>query len=193
MTALSHTTQLSSTTLRIMKEWKKKLESIFQLHVVNSMTDLSSTTTPFIKTLSDIRTFSIIWQFRPSTEFFKDVFSAITVPSPTAHSTICVVLMVQLGEINDGLFPSSNNWVQILKIFKKTRFCYLQRVSQNDIERIPSGWLHNNSVSCWLVYQTYRMAISLHNIWLYRHCMHVYLACPCIKSYCPLFPLIQIV
>lgn len=51
----------------------------------------SSIMTPFIRTLSDIRTFELIKQFAPITHRFNDVYLEIVAALPTAHSTICFV------------------------------------------------------------------------------------------------------
>lgn len=85
-------------------------------------------TTPFIRTLSDIRVLELTSQLLPNTQFLIEVFSKIVVLSPTAHCDICVDLIVLPGAINGGacIFvfsdKSPNNFSQYVKILKQNSF-----------------------------------------------------------------------
>lgn len=59
-------------------------------------------TTPFIRTLFEIRVFILTTQFGPMQQFFNDVFSIIVALSATAQFDICVERTSLCGDINGG-------------------------------------------------------------------------------------------
>lgn len=65
---------------------------------------LSSMTTPFVRTLFEMRVFMLTVQFAPTMEFFSDVFSVIVAWSLTAVSVICVDRTLACADISGGAF-----------------------------------------------------------------------------------------
>lgn len=61
-------------------------------------------TTPFIRTLFEMRVFMLTLQFGPMQQFFSDVFSAMVALSATAQFVICDERTLLCGDINDGGF-----------------------------------------------------------------------------------------
>lgn len=61
-------------------------------------------TTPFIRTLFEMRVFMLTMQFGPMQQFLNDVLSAMLALSATAQFTICVERTLLCGDISGGAY-----------------------------------------------------------------------------------------